>query len=68
VWDSHLYVLDGADFDEVASADGSTAFMIHKLLLLDTRYWGARREVTFDRETGDWGRVQGILRLTVTAQ
>jgi hypothetical protein len=38
VWDSHLYVLYGAIFDEVGSEDGSSAFMIHKLLLLDTRY------------------------------
>jgi hypothetical protein len=68
VWDSHLYVLDGAVFDEVASEDGSSAFMIHKLLLLDTRYSGSRRGVTFNRATDDWGNVQGMLRLTVTAQ
>jgi len=42
VWNSHLYVLYGANFDEVVSEDGSSAFMIHKLLLLDTRYSGAR--------------------------
>lgn len=68
VWNSHLYVLYGADFDEVSSDDGSRAFMIHKLLLLDTRYSGSRRVVTFDRETDDWSKVQGMLRLTVTPQ
>jgi hypothetical protein len=40
--------------------------MIHKLLLLDTRYSGPRREVIFNRDTDDWGKVQGMLRLSVT--
>jgi len=68
VWSSHLYVLYGAVFDEVGSSDGSSAFMIHKLLLLDTRYSGSRREVTFNRDTDDWSKVEGILRLKVTPQ
>jgi hypothetical protein len=42
--------------------------MIHKLLLLDTRYSGSRREVPFNRETDDWSKVQGMLRLAVTPQ
>jgi hypothetical protein len=63
VWNSQLYVLYGAAFDEVGNDDGSSAFMIHKLLLLDTRYSGSRREVTFNRETDDWSKVQGMLRL-----
>jgi hypothetical protein len=66
VWNSHLYVLYGAIFDEVGSEDGGSAFMIHKLLLLDTRYSGPRREVIFNRDTDDWGKVQGMLRLSVT--
>jgi len=66
VWKSHLYVLYGAVFDEVGSEDGSTAFMIHKLLLLDTRYSGSRREVIFNRDTDDWSEVEGMLRLSVT--
>ena len=65
-WNSHLYVLYGAVFDEVGSEDGSTGFMIHKLLLLDTRYSGSRREVIFNRDTDDWGKVEGMLRLSVT--
>jgi hypothetical protein len=68
VWDSHLYVLYGAIFDEVGSEDGSSAFMIHKLLLLDTRYSGSRREVVFNRDTDDWSKVEGMLRLSVTLQ
>jgi hypothetical protein len=68
VRDSHLYVLYGAVFNEVVSEDGSRAFMIHKLLLLDTRYSDGRRDVTFNRDTDDWREVQGMLKLTVTAQ
>lgn len=68
VWNSQLYVLYGAVFDQVVSDDGSSAFMIHKLLLLDTRYSGSRREVAFNRETDDWSAVQGMLRLAVTSQ
>ena len=68
VWNSQLYVLDGAAFDEVGNDDGSSSFMIHKLLLLDTRYSGSRREVIFNRETDDWSKVQGMLRLAVVPQ
>lgn len=68
LWDSHLYVLYGAFFDEVASEGGSSAFVIHKLLLLDTRYSGLRREVVFNRDTDDWSKVEGMLRLSVTLQ
>ena len=68
VWNSQLYVLYGAVFDQVVSDDGSRAFMIHKLLLLDTRYSGSRREVAFNRETDDWSAVQGMLRVAVTPQ
>jgi hypothetical protein len=42
--------------------------MIHKLFLLDTRYSDSRREVTFNRDTDDWARVEGVLLLTVAAQ
>jgi hypothetical protein len=67
VWDSHLYVLYGAVFDEVIYSNGTpNASMIHKLLLLDTRYSDSRREVVFNRNTDDWGKVQGMLLLTVT--
>jgi len=68
VWNSHLYVLYGAAFDEVGDDTGGTAFMIHKLFLLDTRYSGSRREVTFNRDTDDWSKVEGVLLLTVAPQ
>lgn len=68
VWNSHLYALYGAVFDEVANDDGSSAFMIHKLFLLDARYSGARREVIFNRDTDDWSKVAGVLLLTVAPQ
>lgn len=68
VWNSHLYVLYGAVFDEVADDTGSSQFMIHKLLLLDTRYSGSRREVTFNRDTDDLNTVKGFLFVDVKLQ
>jgi hypothetical protein len=68
VWNSHLYVLYGAVFDEVANDDGSSQFMIHQLFLVDPRYSGPRREVVFNRDTDDWNKVAGVMLLTVTPQ
>lgn len=68
VWDSHLYVLYGAVYDEDAYSDGSTVNMIHKLLLVDPRYSGSRREAAFNRDTDDWSKVQGMLMLTFAPQ
>jgi len=68
VWNSHLYVLYGAVYDEVVDSVEGSAYMIHKLLLLDTRYSDARREVTFNRDTDDWAKVQGILLVAVASQ
>lgn len=67
VWDSHLYVLDGAIFDQTAYSDGTSMNVIHKLLLLDTRYSDSRREVVFNRDTDDFGKVQGMLLLLAAA-
>lgn len=69
VWDSHLYVLYGAIYDEVYFSDSnSTAYMIHKLLLLDARFSDSRREAVFNRDTDDVGKLQRILMLTVAPQ
>jgi len=68
VWKSHLYVLDGADFDETLYSDGTRMNVIHKLRLLDTRFSDARREVVFNRDSDDWGKVQGTLLLTFAPQ
>ena len=68
VWNSHIYVFYGAVFDEVGSDDGGSSYMIHKLFLLDPRYSGARREVTFNRDTDDWSKVAGLLLVTVAEQ
>ena len=67
VWDSHLYVLDGAIFDQTAYSDGTSMNVIHKLLLLDTRYFDSRRQIVFNRDTDDFGKVQGMLLLLAAA-
>lgn len=67
-WDSHFYVLYGAVYDEIVFSGGHREYVIHKLLLLDTRFSDARRETAFNRETDDWTKVQGLLRLAAEAQ
>jgi hypothetical protein len=67
-WDSHLYVLYGAVYDEKYFDTGGREFVIHKLLLLDTRFTGPRRETSFDRDQDDWKDVQGLLIVGTTAQ
>lgn len=62
-WNSHLYVLYGAVFDETLYYSGRRDYVIHKLLLLDPRFSDARREALFDRQTDDWTKVQGLLML-----
>jgi len=36
---------------------------IRTLLLLDARFSDERRQVTFNRLSDDWGKVQGLLML-----
>jgi hypothetical protein len=41
---------------------------ILKIFLLDPRFSGQRREVTFDRSTNDWRKVEGLLTLKAARQ
>jgi hypothetical protein len=66
-WNSHLYVCYGVTYRrDYDPSTGSELYTIYKFLLLDTRYSGSRRELTFDRATDDWTMVRGMLALTVT--
>ncbi len=67
-WDSHLYVLYGAVYDEKHFDTGGHEFVIHKLLLLDTRFTGQRRETSFDRDHDDWKDVQGLLLVNTATE
>jgi len=64
-WNSHVYVVHGivyvwtASYSPDGSAQDST--VIRKFLLWDVRYSDARREVTFNRDSDDLGKVQGFL-------
>lgn len=66
-WNSHLYVLYGVLFDETRCSSGRV-YAISKLFLLDARFADSRREVSFNRATDDWDKVQGLLFLDVTPQ
>jgi len=65
-WNGHLYVLYGAVFDDYRYYSGADVHVIHTLLLVDTRFSDDRRYVTFNRQTDDWGKVAGLLALTIT--
>jgi hypothetical protein len=64
-WNSHVYVCYGVIYGELYDENGGMQYAIRKFLLLDTRYSDSRRKVVFDRNTDDWGKVEGMLRLTV---
>jgi hypothetical protein len=67
-WKSHFYVLYGAIFDETIYTSGQRQFVVHKLLLLDPRFSDQRRETEFNRDSDDWGNVQGLLTLASARQ
>jgi hypothetical protein len=64
-WNSRVYVCYGVIYGELYDENGGMQYAIRKFLLLDTRYSDSRRKVVFDRNTDDWGKVEGMLWLTV---
>lgn len=64
-WKSHIYILYGVTFDLGTDSNGGIIYSIHKLLLIDPRYSDERRQVSFDRETDDLAKVQGMMTLSV---
>ena len=68
MWNSRLYVLVGALYDESIYGDGTRTDTVNKFYLLDTRYSDGRREVTFTRTKDDWNDVQGLLLLSFAPQ
>ena len=68
-WKSHLYVLYGVTYVEDYDPNSHTnSYIIRKLLLIDTRYSDARRNLEFNRETDDWSKIQGVLSITFAPQ
>jgi hypothetical protein len=65
-WNEHFYVVYGAAFDEYDYSSGVVTDVIKKLLLLDMRHSGKRRYMAFDRQTDDWSKVSGLLKLSIT--
>jgi hypothetical protein len=63
-----LYVVYGVVYGTSYTAQGGRMDSIFKIFLVDPRYSDQRREVTFDRQTDDWGKVQGLLKLKSALQ
>jgi hypothetical protein len=62
-WNSHLFVVYGVIYSTVFSPEGGRTDSIFKIFLVNPRFSDQRREVIFDRQTDDWGKVQGLLTL-----
>ena len=67
VWNSHLYIVDGATY-VTGLSDGAIVYFLHEFLLQDSRFSDSRRKVSFDRVTEDAGKVQGLLFLEAVPQ
>ena len=71
-WDSHIYVVHGLVYfwapSGTAEAPAPMAPVAHRFLLWDTRYSDSRRDVIFNRDTDDLGKVQGFLFIQVKPQ
>jgi hypothetical protein len=65
-WNSRVYVLYGANFDEIRQYNPDDwIFAIRKFSLLDVRFSDQRRETEFNSQTDDWKTVQGVMRVSV---
>ncbi|MFZ0201845.1 MAG: hypothetical protein WB523_23100 [Candidatus Sulfotelmatobacter sp.] len=67
-WNLHWYVVYGVTYGVIVGDDGTQSQTILKLWLQDARYSDERRNVSFDRQTDDWGKVQGLLILRSAPQ
>jgi hypothetical protein len=67
-WNSQIYVVHGVDYFWQSDGQGGMYTQLHKILLWDTRYSDARREVTFTLGTEDTGKVEGILFVQAALQ
>jgi hypothetical protein len=68
-WEKRVYVLYGAIFDVTRdTGTGVEAVAVHKLMLLDPRFSDRRRAAEFNRDSDDWGKVEGITIVKVFPQ
>ena len=63
-WNRRLYLLKAVSFDEMQYSDGTSDYVIRRLVLLDPLSKTKNHEVSFDRQKDDWGNIKGLLRLT----
>ena len=65
-WNSRVYVLYGANFDEIRQYNPDDwMFTIRKFSLLDVRFSDQRRAIEFNSQTDDWKAIQGVMRVSV---
>jgi hypothetical protein len=71
-WNSRVYVVHGLIYfwQPAGTPDGPAGPIpvVHKFLLWDTRYSDSRRELVFNRDSDDLGKVQGFLFIEAKPQ
>lgn len=71
-WNSHIYVVRGLVYfwkqEGSLEAPAPMVPVVHKILLWDTGHSDSRRELVFNRDTDDLGKVQGFLFIEVKRQ
>ncbi len=68
-WEKRIYVVYGAIFDVTRdTGTGIESYAVHKLMLLDPRFSDRRRVTEFNRDSDDWGKVEGITVVKVFPQ
>ena len=67
-WKANLYVVHGAVYYLAANDTGGTYAALRRLLLWDTRYSDARRQVTFTIGTDDISMIDGFLFVNAALQ
>ena len=67
-WNSHLYVAHAIQFNRIVDQNAAITNAIHKIFVLDARFSGEGRSVSFDRLADDWSKVQGFLMIKAQPQ
>ncbi len=67
-WNSHIHVAYGVVYQETVDASSGVTDAIYRIFLRDLRFSDERRDIVFDRQTDDWGKVEGVLLLKASPQ
>jgi hypothetical protein len=64
-WNSQVYLVRGAVYDEYIAPTGERLFQVRELKLVDLHPQARQRETTFDREQHDPASIQALMLVSV---